>query len=551
MSFEPAQVETVTVDSYGTLVDPGAAERAVAAYTDDPDPLLAHWRAKYLSYVMIANDVDDYRPFDELIGAALEQALGAFDIETTAAEREEILAAYDDLDPFDDVRDGLARIAAEYDVYVLSMGTPEMLDLLVGTADIEAYVEDTISVHEIRTYKPEAAVYRHAAARTGTPIEHVAHVAGPTFDVRGAMAAGMQGVWVDRTGEPWDPWFPDPDLAVDTLADVADALDVCVGPTSRSRVGSTPPIRASHPRSRWFLKVERGEVSTVMSTATQSTCPECDGQLREDATETVCGECGLVVAEDAIDRGPEWRAFSDDDRNPERCGAPLTRSRHDRGLSTEIGRTVRLKGRKRRRVARLRREHNRTKIHSKRERNQVYAFTEIRRLTAQLDLPDSVRDRACVLFESAQEADLLPGRSLEGFAAAAVYAVCRTSAVSRTRREILAAAKATDGELDAAYDALNRELGLQTGPIDPREYLARFASKLDLVPDVERRARALAAAGADAGLVNGRNPSGFAAACLYTAATETGHDLTQAAAADVADVSTVTLRSAATDLSEL
>lgn len=226
MTFQPADVETITVDSYGTLVDPSAADRAVAEYTDDPDPLLAHWRAKYLSYVMIANSVDDYHPFNELIGAALEQALGSFDIETTAAEREEILSVYDELDPFEDVRSGLARLAVRYDVYVLSMGTPEMLEGMVKHADIAEYVEDTISVHEIRRFKPDAEVYRHGAARTGTPIEEIAHVAGPAFDVRGAMAAGMQGVWVDRTGDPWDPWFPDPDLAVDGFDELVEAFEL-------------------------------------------------------------------------------------------------------------------------------------------------------------------------------------------------------------------------------------------------------------------------------------------------------------------------------------
>ncbi|PSP51431.1 transcription initiation factor IIB, partial [Halobacteriales archaeon QH_1_68_42] len=84
-----------------------------------------------------------------------------------------------------------------------------------------------------------------------------------------------------------------------------------------------------------------------MST-TVTTCPECEGSLRSDDRETVCTRCGLVVAEDNIDRGPEWRSFADDETERERTGAPLTRSRHDRGLSTEIGRSTRLKGRKRR-----------------------------------------------------------------------------------------------------------------------------------------------------------------------------------------------------------
>ena len=97
---------------------------------------------------------------------------------------------------------------------------------------------------------------------------------------------------------------------------------------------------------------------------------------------------------------------------------------------------------------------------------------------------------------------------------------------------------------------MNQELGLPTGPVHPREYLARFASELDLPAAVERRAREFAAQAREEGIDNGRNPSGVAAACLYTAARENGYGLTQQAAADVADVTPVTLRRTYYDLTE-
>jgi len=273
-----------------------------------------------------------------------------------------------------------------------------------------------------------------------------------------------------------------------------------------------------------------------------SVCPECSGSLRTEQTETVCTNCGLVVAEDRLDRGPEWRSF-EDGPDRERTGAPLSRSRHDRGLSTEIGRSTRVKGRKRRRLHRMRREHDRAKIGSTAERNQVYGFTEIRRVVGSLSLPEDIRDQACVLFESAQDADLFPGRSLEGFAAAAVYAVCRTNGLARTIEEVLESAKADEDEFRAAYGAMNRELGLRTGPIDPSEYLPRFATELDLGPDVESAAGSLLDE-LSPGVESGRNPGGLAAAALYAAARGDPGAPTQAEAADVAGVTPVTLRAA-------
>jgi len=278
----------------------------------------------------------------------------------------------------------------------------------------------------------------------------------------------------------------------------------------------------------------------MMEAEHASGCPECDGRLRSDGEETVCGSCGLVVSEDRIDRGPEWRGI---DEERERTGAPLTRSRHDRGLSTEIGRgSSRITGRKRRRLARMRRQHARSQIATKAERNRVHAFTEIARVTSALSLPEQAQEHACMLFEQAQDADLLRGRSIEGFAAAALYAASRIGSLSRTRAEIAAAATATVAELRTAYAAMNRELGLPTGPIDPAEYLPRFASKLDLPTPVEKRAREHVETLREDGFLGGRDPSGVAAACLYAAANDRDYELTQKEAADVADVTPVTLR---------
>jgi transcription initiation factor TFIIB len=81
-------------------------------------------------------------------------------------------------------------------------------------------------------------------------------------------------------------------------------------------------------------------------------------------------------------------------------------------------------------------------------------------------------------------------------------------------------------------------------------YFARFASQLELPCEVETEARALAEESHELGLTSGRNPSGIAAACLYTAATERDHPLTQQAAADVAGVTPVTLRATYYDLRE-
>jgi 2-haloacid dehalogenase len=225
MTFDPARVETVTFDSYSTIVDVDAAERALADRVPEPEPVSRHWRARSLEYTFVADDVDAYRPFYDLNRSALQHALDTFGVDLSPAERDGILAVYHELDVFDDVRDGLSALAdAGYDCYVVSNGNPEMLDSMVEHAGIGDLLADTISAHEVETFKPNAELYRHAAGRTGTPIDRTAHVSAAWFDVLGASGAGMQSVWVDRGKVPWDDFAGEPDLTVESFQGLVETL---------------------------------------------------------------------------------------------------------------------------------------------------------------------------------------------------------------------------------------------------------------------------------------------------------------------------------------
>ncbi|MFC6614388.1 haloacid dehalogenase type II [Halopenitus salinus] len=227
MPLDADRVTTITFDSYSTLVDVDAAERALAERVDDPEPISKLWRARSLEYTFVANQIDAYQPFYEMNRDALQYALDAHGVDVSPEERDEILAVYHELDVFEDVRDGIERLReGGYDCYVVSNGNPEMLASMIEHADIGDLIEDAISADEVRTFKPAAEIYRHAAGRTGTPIREIAHVTAGWFDVMGARHAGMQGIRVDRKDTPWESFGEEPDLTIDSFHDLADALGV-------------------------------------------------------------------------------------------------------------------------------------------------------------------------------------------------------------------------------------------------------------------------------------------------------------------------------------
>lgn len=284
-------------------------------------------------------------------------------------------------------------------------------------------------------------------------------------------------------------------------------------------------------------------------------CPECGGLVHTNSTETVCDDCGLVLEDHPIDHGPEWCAFDEAERTERRrTGPALTPTRHDWGLSSEIGfdrtdaNSTTLSGRKRSQLTRLRREHRRGRWSSKAEQNLAHGLAEVRRIVGVLDLPRSLRDQACRLYRTAADEDLIPGRSIEAIAAASVYAACRCVGLPRTLQEVSVTSAVSHERVQNAYGVLNRELELPTVPMEPPEYVPRVASALELSAATRQRAADLARQAARTGAANGCNPTGVAAGCVYQAAREQDERVTQAALANAAEVTPVTVRARWNDL---
>jgi len=129
--------------------------------------------------------------------------------------------------------------------------------------------------------------------------------------------------------------------------------------------------------------------------------PECDGRVTTNAVETICEDCGLIIDEQRKDRPwPEWEA-REEIKTSESGRALLTAARHDRGLSTEIGRrkdagTNKLWA-KRQRLSR-KCAGNRLVVGSVARAKPRAGWSEVRRIASVLELSGSVRDQACQLF---------------------------------------------------------------------------------------------------------------------------------------------------------
>ena len=307
-------------------------------------------------------------------------------------------------------------------------------------------------------------------------------------------------------------------------------------------------------------KVEPADDQLDSQTVAVQQCPECgSNRLMRDyeRAEIVCMDCGHVIAMKIADRGPEWRAFDDEQRAKRtRVGAPVTLSIHDKGLSTMIDwhdRDVfgkKLSPDQKAQVYRLRKWQRRIRVSDATERNLAYALSEISKISNALNLPKNIVETASLIYRKAVKERLIRGRSIQGVTAAAVYLACRQCKLARTIEEIAYAANISKKEVGRSYRFLVRELGYFVPPLSPTYYVTKFSNQLTMQGKVEEIAHKILKAATQLKLTSGRGPTGIAAAASYIASVLTGERKTQREIAEIAQVTEVTIRNRYKELTE-
>ncbi len=285
-------------------------------------------------------------------------------------------------------------------------------------------------------------------------------------------------------------------------------------------------------------------------------CPDCGSyQFIEDPirAELICRKCGLVMKEELIDTGQEWRAFDSEQMSKRaRSGAPLTFTKHDKGMTTEIGKGLgelyKVPTKKRAQYYRLTKWHKRL-IRSK-DRNLSFALSELQRIVSFLNLSRSMHERIARYYGEAVDKGLVRGRSIESVIAALTYVVCREFGSPRAIDEIAQASGVDRREIGRTYRYIARELKLRILPADPITYIPRFCSMLGLSDKVQAKAIEILKKAKKHDITSGKGPTGVAAAAIYIACVLSDEKRTQREVADICGITEVTIRNRYKELVE-
>jgi transcription initiation factor TFIIB len=276
-------------------------------------------------------------------------------------------------------------------------------------------------------------------------------------------------------------------------------------------------------------------------------CPNCgDGQKVTDieSGELICIKCGYVIHERVGDEEQDWSVLAREPASKLRT-SPTSLARSGMGLSTIIGRPDRSAGSGLNAAMRSTFDRLRTwdfRIKGQDERSLRSAFVDLDRLRGTLRLSDAIVEKAAYIYRRAQEQGLVRGRTMRAVMGAAIYIVQREMGISGTLDDIIRATNTKEKDLARAYRILIRELDLKVPMVDPVKCVSRVANKANISERTKRKAMNMIYDVVNSGLAAGKDPMGLAASVLYVSCVNSGEVKSQAAIADAAGVSEVTLR---------
>ena len=197
----------ILFDIDGTLIDHDSAEEiAVTALRDRMAPaedsalFLRQWRVAFERHYAryLAGELSIYEQRRERLREVLDSALSDDDVDRLSASYIDRYLAECRLYP--DVRPALTQLAA-YPMGIISNGDLRQQQHKLQQAGIGHYFGPWIVSGECGTAKPARRIFELACGAMGVPPSHAVYVGDRRdIDAEAACAAGLHGIWLDRSG---------------------------------------------------------------------------------------------------------------------------------------------------------------------------------------------------------------------------------------------------------------------------------------------------------------------------------------------------------------
>ena len=217
-------IKAIIFDAYGTLFDVNsAAEKCKNKIGEKWEDVANHWRTTQLEYTWLRSIMNRHKDFWQVTEDSLKKSMEAYKIETSM--RNDLLNLYKVLSPFEEVLETLKSLKEKkYKLAILSNGTPELLNELVKTNNLESFFDDIFSIEEVGVYKPDTKVYDIPIKKYSIKKNEVIFLSSNTWDVSGGGNYGYQSIWVNRNKNIFDYLDYTPKNQINSLKGLLDII---------------------------------------------------------------------------------------------------------------------------------------------------------------------------------------------------------------------------------------------------------------------------------------------------------------------------------------
>ncbi|RIY02619.1 haloacid dehalogenase type II [Aureimonas flava] len=197
----------ITFDCYGTLTNFQMAEAAREIFGAVLDEARMAGFVRDFAAYRLDEILGDWKPYAEVVHNAVERTCRRNGVAFDPADARRIYERVPSWGPHPDVPAGLAKVAREIPLVILSNAMDEQIASNVDK--LGAPFHAVFTAEQARSYKPRMRGFEYMLDRLGARPEEILHVSSSfRYDLMTAHDLGIRNkVWVNRGHEPANPYY--------------------------------------------------------------------------------------------------------------------------------------------------------------------------------------------------------------------------------------------------------------------------------------------------------------------------------------------------------
>ena len=217
-------IKAIIFDAYGTLFDVNSAvEKCKDKIGSKWEKFADYWRTTQLEYTWLRSLMNRHKDFLQVTEESLYKSMKKFEIDLSM--KNELLSLYKVLSTFKEVPEVLKKLKEKkYKLGILSNGTPNLLEELIKSNNLQNIFDDVFSIEKVGIYKPDSKVYEIPIRKYKIKKEEVVFLSANTWDVCGGGNYGFNSVWVNRNNNIFDYLDYKPKNEIKNLKELLDIV---------------------------------------------------------------------------------------------------------------------------------------------------------------------------------------------------------------------------------------------------------------------------------------------------------------------------------------